>query len=111
MNIEEEDYTIAYWDNMIRISGRLSMMPEEYEIIAQHFGKFLESALTEITLDIRELAYINSSGIKAVCVNLILQAAEIKDMKMKILCSERYTWQKETIPTFQYLMNDMELVF
>ncbi len=88
------------------------MMPEEYEKIAQLFEKVLESATAEITLDIKELTYLNSSGMKAVCM-MILQAAEIKGLRMKILCSDYYTWQRETVPTFKDLMNDndMEIVF
>ncbi|MCP4112067.1 MAG: hypothetical protein GY749_42160 [Desulfobacteraceae bacterium] len=112
MNIKGDDYKIVqYQDSVISISGKLSLMPEEYEEIAQFFKKILESAHKEITLDIKELAYLNSSGIKAVCVDLILQAAEIKYLKMKILCSEEYTWQKETVPTFEDLMDDLEIVF
>ncbi|MCP4344001.1 MAG: hypothetical protein GY795_00565 [Desulfobacterales bacterium] len=111
MNIKGDDYKIAYQDSVISISGKLSLMPEEYGEIAQFFKKILESAHKEITLDIKELAYLNSSGIKVVCVNLILEAEEIKGLKMKILCSEEYIWQKETIPTFEGLMDDLEIVF
>ncbi len=71
----------------------------------------MESEPDEITLDIRELELLNSQGIKTLAVNLILEADEKEGFRMKILCSKGYTWQEETIPTFQDLITGMEIVF
>ncbi|MCP4344000.1 MAG: hypothetical protein GY795_00560 [Desulfobacterales bacterium] len=111
MKIEGEEYSVVYEDNVITISGKLSLMLEDYEKMEELFEKVVESEPSELTLDIRKLEYLNSSGIKTICVGLILEAADIDELKMKILCSEEYTWQKETIPTFEDLMDDMEIVF
>ncbi len=111
MKIEGEEYSIAYEDSVIKISGKLSLMLEEYEKMEDFFEKVVEPGPSELTLDIRDLEYLNSSGIKTICVGLILEAADIDGLKMKIIGSEHHTWQKETIPTFEDLIDDMEIVF
>ncbi len=112
MNIEgEEAITMTYEDNIITIFGKLSLMLEDYDELEVFFEKVIETEPSEITLDIRNLEYLNSSGIKTICVNLILEADDIEDLRMKVLCSNQYTWQKETIPTFEDLMDNMEIVF
>ncbi|QTA91143.1 hypothetical protein [Desulfonema magnum] len=111
MNLEGDGYTITYKDNIITIFGKLSLMLEDYEELEDFFEEVIRTEPSEITLDIRNLEYLNSSGIKTICVSLILEADDIEDIQMKILCSNQYTWQKETIPTFEDLMDDMEIVF
>ena len=111
MKIEGEGHRVTYEENVITISGKLSLMLEDYEELEDFFEKVVESEPPELTLDIRNLEYLNSSGIKTICVGLILEADDVENLRMRILCSERYTWQKETVPTFEDLMDDMEIVF
>ncbi len=111
MNIEGDGYKLTYQNSVISISGKLSLMLEDYAELESFFEKIIESKPSALLLDIRNLEYLNSSGIKTICVSLILEAADIDGLGMKILCSNNYTWQKETIPTFEGLMDDMEIVF
>jgi len=111
MTIQGENYKVTYHDGVISISGKLSLMLEDYEELETFFEKVIESQPHELILDIRNLEYLNSSGIKTICVSLILEAADIENLQMKILCSDRYTWQKETVPTFNDLMDDIKILF
>lgn len=111
MNIQGENYSVTCQNGLISISGKLSLMLEDYEPLETFFEEVLRSRPSKITLDIRNLEYLNSSGIKTVCVSLILEAADMEGLSMKILCSERYTWQKETVPTFKDLMDDITILF
>jgi len=111
MNIKGESYQVTYEDHVIRLSGKLSLMLEDYGKIEEFFQKIIEAQPKELTLDIRKLEYLNSSGIKTICVSLILEADDIEGLCMKIICSNRYTWQLETIPTFKDLMDDIEILF
>ena len=111
MNINGNTYKAVYENGVIEISGKVSLMLEEYEELESFFENIVESEPPALTLDIRNLEYLNSSGIKTICVALLLEAADIKDLKMKIQCSNQYTWQKETIPTFKDLMDEMEIMF
>jgi len=111
MNIEEDSYKLTYQDGVISLSGKLSLMLEDYARLDAFFEEIIASEPSFLVLDIRNLEYLNSSGIKTICVGLILEAADIEGLGMKILCSGQYTWQKETVPTFEDLMDDMEIVF
>ena len=111
MSIEGDDYRIVYEKGVITISGKLSLMLEDYKRLEEFFEEIIESGPSALTLDIKDLEYLNSSGIKTICVNLLLEAGDIEGLHMKILCSNKFTWQKETVPTFEDLMDDMEIVF
>jgi len=111
MKIEENTYQAIYQNSVITLSGKLSLMVSEYEKLESFFAQILESKPTHLILDIRNLEFLNSSGIKTVCVSLILEASEIEGLHLKIICSDQYTWQKETIPNFQDLMDYMTIEF
>lgn len=111
MNIEGDGYRLTYEDGVISISGKLSLMLEHYAELEEVFEKIIASKPSDLVLDIRNLEYLNSSGIKTICVSLILEAADMEGLGMKILCSNQYTWQKETVPTFEDLMDDMKIIF
>jgi len=116
MKIEGTDYKVEFdeWGTLA-MSGKLSAMPEEYEMIEAFFEKVLdavsEANIPELILDLRELVFLNSSGIKAICVSLVMEADEIDGLRMKIFCSNSLTWQVETLPTFTDLMDNLEIVF
>ena len=111
MNIQGDGYSLTFQDNDIRISGKLSLMLEDYSALEKFFQQVIATHPAALTLDIRNLEYLNSSGIKTICVSLILEVADIEGLSLKILCSNRFTWQKETIPTFEDLMENMEILF
>lgn len=111
MKMEGDGYTVTYRDGRVKISGKLSLMLEDYTALEEFFKTIIESGPPALTLDLRTLEYLNSSGIKTICVGLILEAADVEGLQLKILCSNQYTWQKETIPTFAALMDNMEILF
>lgn len=111
MNITRDGFQMMYENGVIRISGKLSLMLEDYSDTETFFEKIIACQPGALTLDIRDLEYLNSSGIKVICVNLILEAADIDGLHLKIRCSDRYTWQKETVPTFEDLMDHLEITF
>ncbi len=121
MNIEGKGYKVEFdGKRNLAMSGKLAAMPEEYEEIEEFFEKVLE-VMTELpedatgaknmVLDLRDLTFLNSSGIKTICVSLVMEADDIEDLHMKIFCSNSLTWQVETIPTFTGLMDNLEIVF
>ncbi len=97
------------------MSGKLAAMAEDYEKIEDFFEKVLNEVIvtktSELILDIRELTFLNSSGIKTLCVSLVMDADEVEGLHMKIQCNDSLTWQVETIPTFEDLMDNLEIVF
>ncbi len=111
MELEGEEYKVTYHDEVLTIAGKLSLMVEDYQEIEDFFEKVIETEPSTLTFDIRNLEYLNSSGIKTICVGLLLEADEIEGLDMKILCSNRFTWQKETVPTFEDLVENMKIEF
>lgn len=111
MEIKEERYRIGYEQNVIEISGKLSIMSEGYERIEAFFKEVVGSGPAELTLDIRNLEYLNSSGIKALCIGLILEIETRENLRLNIRCSKRHRWQQETVPTFKDLIGNLNIVF
>jgi hypothetical protein len=111
MNIKEERYSIVYENNIIKISGKLSIMPEGYERIEAFFKEIVKSGPAELVLDIRNLEYLNSSGIKALCIGLILEVETKEGLWLNIRCSKQHRWQLETVPTFNDLIENLNIVF
>jgi len=115
MNLEGKNYKIYFENETLKISGKLALTPEKYEEIEDYFEKVLglisEANKKELVLDLRELEFLNSSGIKSICVSLVMEADEIDGLNLKILCSNSFTWQVETIPTFKDLMDNLEIIF
>ena len=116
MNIDKKSYQIRFDEKgVLTISGKLTAMPEEYEEIEALFESVLNTVtdvkITELILDLRELVFLNSSGIKTICVSLVMEADDREGLHLKILCNPSVTWQVETIPTFTDLMENLDIVF
>ncbi|MBF0203178.1 MAG: hypothetical protein HQK67_02450 [Desulfamplus sp.] len=116
MKIEGSSYNIDYdGKGTMVISGKLAAMPEEYEKIDDYFDNVLDAIskenISELVLDLRNLIFLNSSGIKTICVSLVMAADDVEGLHLKILCSNAITWQVEAIPTFEDLMDNLEIIF
>lgn len=114
--MEGKTYRVAFdGQGTLTVSGKLAAMPEEYERIEEFFetvlGSVAEAGIQELVLDLRNLAFLNSSGIKAICVSLVMEADDIEGLHLKILCRNALTWQVEAVPTFTDLMDRLEIVF
>ena len=116
MNIIKNSYQVNFdGKGALTMSGKLAAMPEEYKEIEAFFEKILKylskKGKTELVLDLRELVFLNSSGIKTICVSLVMEADDVEGLHLKILCRDSVTWQVETLPTFKDLMDNLEIVF
>ncbi len=121
MNIQGKDYKVNFdGKRTLTMSGKLAAMPDEYDKIEDFFEKVLaeikeaskaDTGSSELILDIKELTFLNSSGIKTICVSLVMEADDVEGLRLKILCKKSLTWQVETIPTFKDLMDNLEIDF
>ncbi len=116
MNIKGKSYQVSFdGENTLTISGKLAAMPREYDEIEKEFENLLATVsartIPELILDLRTLSFLNSSGIKSICVSLVMEADEVEGLRLTILCNRSVTWQVETIPTFKELMDNLEIVF
>jgi len=121
MNIKGDNYKVHFdGKRTLTMSGKLAAMPEEYDKIEDFFEKVLneikempkaDTGSSELILDIQELTFLNSSGIKTICVSLVMEADDVEGLRLNILCRNSLTWQVETIPTFKDLMDNLKIDF
>ncbi len=120
MKIEGKTYILDFDGKTLTMSGKISVMPEEYRKMDEFFEKVIQSVsesrkdengTAELIVDLRELIFLNSSGIKTLCVSLVMEADEVEGFGMKILCSRSLDWQVDAMPAFEDLMDNLEIVF
>lgn len=109
--IEGETYTVRYEPETATItfqgSLRLSGMTE-YEPIVQLLDEVTAQEPSTITLDLRQLAFLNSSGIN-VFSKFALNARKQKTIKVVVKGSEAVPWQGKSLKNLQRLMPDLVL--
>jgi hypothetical protein len=111
MTIETEAYTVTaskehsnvILKGTLRLQGR-----EQYKPI---FELLMESASWQedkLTIDMRELIFLNSSGISALSL-FIIEMRKISK-PIAILGSSAITWQSKSLKNFQRLYEQVEIV-
>lgn len=72
----------------------------------------LNNKMTEIEINIKELSFLNSSGIKEF-VELIMKQeilSETQRYKIKFICNPEYPWQEMSTQTLSLLIPDTVIV-
>lgn len=71
--------------------------------------KILEQKIKEITVDITDLRFLNSAGIREL-VDWVMKLNTLNEeekYKIKFLCSSEYQWQESSMSTLVYLNPDL----
>lgn len=109
--IENEDYLIEYDAQTMIIncqgSLRLSGM-EEYAPLVEFFQTISEQKSSQITLDLRQLRFLNSSGIN-VLSKFVIKIREIGESQMIIQGDQKIPWQQKSLKNLKRLMPSLEL--
>lgn len=111
MDIKTETYEINYDDATKTIcfqgSLRLSGM-EEYKPIVQLLHEIAEQKPSHITLNLRELKFLNSSGIN-VLSKFTIEVRKNKEIAMTVQGAKSIPWQGKSLKNLQRLMPTLEL--
>lgn len=113
MDIKNEDYSIScdMETATIRCEGslRLSGM-EEYASLVELFNHVvdLEPLPALITLDLRRLEFLNSSGINVVS-KFVIKVRQKQGIKMLVKGTNRIPWQGKSLKNLQRLMPSLQL--
>ncbi len=115
MQTEGENYSVRYERDkvMVKCVGCLDLRGKEgYGPIAELFGKVIEqhSAPSTLILDLRDLEFLNSSGITTIG-GFIIKIRNKGGVGLRILCADRHTWQGRSMRGLQKLMEGVEIVF
>lgn len=111
MVIKTEDYNIWYDAAAKAVicqgSIRLGDM-EEYAPIVQLLDDVVEQHPPILTLNLRELKFLNSSGIN-VLLKFVIKVREQKNMQLVVQGSTKISWQGRSLKNLQRLMPSLEL--
>jgi len=111
MEIKTEDYHISYdtetttinYTGILRLSGM-----DEYAPIVQLFNQVLEQEPPLVTFNLRQLQFLNSSGIN-VLSKFVIKIRQKKNIKMVIKGSKKILWQGKSLKNLQRLMPNLQL--
>lgn len=111
MKIQTQDYQICYdpatatvsFVGSLRLSG-----PAEYAPIVQLLGQVADSEPAKITLNLRQLEFLNSSGINMLSKFIIEQRKKAR-AQMAVQGSQRIAWQGKSLKNLQRLMPGLQL--
>jgi hypothetical protein len=84
---------------------------EGYQPIVDLFDAVVDLQPELITLDIRHLEFLNSSGITAIGSGLVIKVRDKGCSQLAICCSDLYPWQKRSMNGISKLMPGIELRF
>jgi hypothetical protein len=111
MEIKGDGYHIIYDPKTITIAlkGVLRLRGvTEYDHIVQLMNEVAGQKPDRITLDLRGLKFLNSSGIN-VLFRFVIKLREQATSKLKVLGSSQVPWQQKSLQNLQRLMADVQL--
>ena len=111
MELEVGDSKLTYNQNqktvVIEGSMRLANL-SEYEVVSDFLNKISEEADDNLKLDVRNLQFLNSSGITTFSM-FILSCKKSGKPKLKVLGSNDISWQEKSLRNFKKLWDDVEV--
>lgn len=109
MKIHSDAYTIEYHADSaeLHMQGIMRLKGEEYAPLAKLLEDILQQAPTLVSLDLRQLEALNSSGI-TVLAKFIAQINRQNRSSLVVLASPTIAWQKKSLSNFQRLMPTLQ---
>ncbi|MCW6037745.1 hypothetical protein K4A83_15920 [Spirulina subsalsa FACHB-351] len=111
MEIKTNSFEVEYDKeiNTVRFQGslRLSGM-DEYAPIVELLNQIADQNPANLTLDLRALEFLNSSGIN-VLSKFVIRVRQNKEMGLTVKGSEEIAWQTKSLKNLQRLMPSLTL--
>ncbi len=110
MDIKTKDYSVCYdtttwtvdWQGSLRLSGS-----DEYAPIVKLLEKVTDSQPPSITLNLRHLEFLNSSGISMLS-RFVINVRK-KNISVVVQGSQKIPWQGKSLKNLQRLMPTLKL--
>jgi hypothetical protein len=99
----DEDSSTIFFKGALRLSGT-----EDYASILDLLKCTLTSSRSPIRLDLRELEFLNSSGI-TMFSRFVIEARERAEVSLQFHASQRVPWQARSLKNLQRLMPALEI--
>ena len=111
MNIDHADYQVRYDEAnaVVTCEGSFRLRDsEEYQPILDLLIKAADAKPDTLTLDVRELQFLNSSGINTLS-KFVLQVRKHKVSQVVIQGNAAFPWQAKSLKNFQRLLPNLKL--
>ncbi len=111
MDIIHDDYQVHYDETHATITCQGSFRlrgGEEYQPILDLLISAADAKSETLTLDVRALQFLNSSGINTLS-KFILQVRKNKASQVVIQGSRQYPWQAKSLTNFQRLLPGLKM--
>lgn len=111
MEIKDKDYSVRYdleiktviFQGELQLSGM-----DDYAPIMSLLDEIVAQEPLVLTLDLRDLEFLNSSGINML-FRLVIKVREKGTMQLAIRGSDRVSWQSKSLSNLQRLMPAAQL--
>jgi len=100
LTFNENDYT-AVIEGSLRLANLL-----EYDVVLDFLNKVSEKTQNSLILDLRELRFLNSSGITTLSM-FILDKKKLSKPKITVLGSNLIPWQEKSLKNFNKLWDEV----
>jgi hypothetical protein len=110
MDITHADYQVQYDEATatVRCSGSFRLHGDEYKPVLDLLGHAADTKPATLTLDVRELQFLNSSGINTLS-KFVLQVRKHGVSQVRVQGSTRYPWQEKSLKNLQRLLPTLQL--
>ncbi len=82
----------------------------EYQPLTDWLGQIVAAAPPQVILDVRQLKFLNSSGIN-VLSRFVIQVRQKGNIHLTVRCSEAIPWQHKSLVNLQRLLPTLDLDF
>jgi len=113
MEVKGTNYHVTYEPvtSTVSFQGTLRLRGlNEYDPIVQLLDEVVDAEPAKITLDLRGLRFLNSSGIN-ILFKFIIKVREKGQSKLIVSGSKQVSWQQKSLPNLQRLMADVQLTW
>ena len=112
MKLETDDFKLGYepGNNTVFFKGsfRLPGVPN-YAPVTKFLNEVAAQKPSKLMLDLRELEFLNSSGINAFS-RYVLSMRQRGEVQLGIHGTNRIAWQSKSLSNFQKLMPSLQLI-
>jgi len=110
MDISHEDYQVHFDEATatVRCSGSFRLHGDEYKPVLDLLTRAADAKPATLTLDVRELQFLNSSGINTLS-KFVLQVRKHGASQVMVLGSTRLPWQEKSLKNLQRLLPTLTL--
>ena len=111
MEIKTENYNVRYdetshnivFDGSLRLNGSA-----EYASISELLDSVARQEPEQIVLDLKELSFLNSSGI-SILSKFVINVRKRKNIQMVVIGTKKNPWQSKSLKNLQRLMPTLKL--